>query len=154
MEKFDWKNIDLEELDNDEALNKRLTKLHTEVVGEVDKYNSPGFDPTPAQARTVSVMKGLGMSTKEIGDILLIEDSLLKLYYKRELSGASPYVNLAVAKVALSMALSGQSADMTKFWLKTQAGWRETNNIELTGANGAPLELTTAKATLLGTLAD
>lgn len=152
MEKFDWNAIDIDDLDDEDNINERLKTIHDAVIKseKVDKYNSPGFEPTTAQSKTVSIMTGLGMSPKEISDILVIEESLLKMYYNRELSGASPYVNLAVAKVALRMALSGQSADMTKFWLKSRAGWRETSNVELTGKDGGPLELSTAKSVLLG----
>lgn len=154
MEVFDWRNINIEELDNDDEVKARINKIHKEVVGgaKIDKLNSPGFEPTPAQSKSVSVMTGLGMTPAQISDILLIEESLLKVYYKRELAGASPYVNLAVAKKALEMALSGQHPDMTKFWLKTRAGWRETNNVELTGKDGGPIEVSGAKATLMAGL--
>lgn len=50
----------------------------------------------------------------------------------------------AIAKVAhgcLAAALSGSAADRF-FYLKTQAGWRETNRTELTGKDGGPLEVT------------
>jgi hypothetical protein len=99
-------------------------------------------------------MTGLGMKAKQISDILLIEEKLLNTFYKRELAGASPYVNLAVSKKALEMALSGNHPEMTKFWLKTQAGWRETNNVEITGKDGGAIEINSAKATLLQGLGD
>jgi hypothetical protein len=154
MEVFNWNSINIEELEQDEVVTRRLNEIHKEVVGaaKVDKKNSPGFDPTPTQSKSVSVMTGLGMTPSQISDILVIEESLLKAYYKRELAGASPYVNLAVAKKALEMALSGQHPDMTKFWLKTRAGWRETNNVELTGKDGGPIEVSGAKATLMAGL--
>lgn len=154
MEAFDWKAINLADLDDPEIVKKRMDKIHREVTHskQVNKDGSPGFDPGPTQSKQVSVMTALGMSPREISDILLIEDKLLKMYYKRELAGASPYVNLAVAKRALEMAMSGQHPDMTKFWLKSRAGWRETNTVELTGKDGGPIELSGAKAALLGGL--
>lgn len=154
MEVFNWNSINIEELEQDEVVSRRLNEIHKQVVGavKVDKKNSPGFEPTPAQSKSVSVMTGLGMTPAQISDILVIEESLLKQFYKRELAGASPYVNLAVSKKALEMALSGNHPDMTKFWLKTRAGWRETNNVEITGKDGGAIEINSAKATLMAGL--
>lgn len=151
MEKFEWSGINIDDLEDDDKVKARLSKIHNQVVSseKVNKEGSPGFDPSPTQSKTVSVMTGLGMSPKEISDILLIEEKILKLFYIRELAGASPYVNLAVAKKALEMALSGQHPDMTKFWLKARAGWKETNNVELTGKEGGAIEVSGAKATLM-----
>lgn len=151
MEVFSWNSINVSELDNDDVVKRRLADIHHKVTRAemVDKKNSPGFDPTPAQSKSVSVMTGLGMTPGQISDILLIEEKLLKKFYNRELAGAAPYVNLAVSKKALEMALSGNHPDMTKFWLKTRAGWKETNNIELTGKDGGAIEINSAKATLL-----
>lgn len=43
-----------------------------------------------------------------------------------------------VANGLLQMAKAGDTASAI-FYLKTQAGWRETNRTELTGADGSPL---------------
>ena len=45
----------------------------------------------------------------------------------------------AVAKGLLQQALAGDKA-AAMFYLKTQAGWRETNIQEITGANGTTLQ--------------
>jgi hypothetical protein len=37
------------------------------------------------------------------------------------------------------MAISGQHPAATFFWLKTRAGWRETDRLEHTGPNGQPV---------------
>jgi hypothetical protein len=154
MEPFNWNSINVQELEDDASVKNRLSRIHSQVTKaeQVNKLNSPGFDPGPTQSKTICVMTGLGMSIKQISDILLIEEKMLKLFYKRELEGAAPYVNLAVSKKALEMALSGNHPEMTKFWLKTQAGWRETSNVEVTGKDGGAIEINSAKATLLAGL--
>ena len=45
----------------------------------------------------------------------------------------------AVAKGLLQKARNGDTASAI-FYLKTQAGWRETSRTEITGANGGPIE--------------
>lgn len=47
-----------------------------------------------------------------------------------------------VTKTAYTMAKSGKHPLMTRFWLKTQERWRETDRLELTGANGGPVKTT------------
>lgn len=154
MDAFNWSSINIPDLEDDVSVKNRLARIHSQVTKseQVNKHNSPGFDPGPTQSKSISVMTGLGMSPRQISDILLIEEKLLKKFYARELAGAAPYVNLAVSKKALEMALSGQHPDMTKFWLKTQAGWRETSNVEITGKDGGAIEINSAKATLLAGL--
>lgn len=53
----------------------------------------------------------------------------------------------AIANIGQSLlkkALSGDTASMT-FYLKTQAGWKETSGVELTGKDGAPVSVVTRK---------
>ena len=41
-----------------------------------------------------------------------------------------------MAQTAYNLAKSGKCPVMTMFWLKTQAGWRETSRLEHAGAVG------------------
>lgn len=45
-----------------------------------------------------------------------------------------------IESVAYKMAKSGKNTAMTTFYLKTRAGYRETQRVELTGRNGGPIE--------------
>lgn len=57
-----------------------------------------------------------------------------------------------VAKVAqglIQKALSGDTASAI-FFLKTQARWRETERHEITGADGAPLEVVRIERVIVG----
>lgn len=49
----------------------------------------------------------------------------------------------AVCRTGWDMAVSGQSPTMTIFFLKTQAGFKETTILEHTGANGEPIRTKT-----------
>jgi hypothetical protein len=51
----------------------------------------------------------------------------------------------AVAQTLFKMASSGQCPAATIFWMKTRAGWRETNVVMHSGPEGGPIEFSHAK---------
>jgi AraC-like DNA-binding protein len=69
-----------------------------------------------------------------------ISEKTLRRCFKAELELAAATANAVVANMAYAMASSGKEPAMTMFWLKTRAGWRETQitqNQQL-DANGNP----------------
>lgn len=114
-------------------------------------HNSPGFRPSKTQGRMVARLRSLGTPINEIALVLDIEVSLLKFYYKYELDTAKVRTVASVAQTALTMALSGQSEVMTKFWLKTQGGWTEKEQIDHTGIDAAADEARAAREKLAAT---
>lgn len=124
-------------------------RLHWKDKVPATSHNSPGFKPTRGQAVQVEKMRALGLNTREISLVLQIEKSLLEFYYSYELKTAKLRTNVAVAKVALTMALSGADSDMTRFWLKTQAGWKEKDVVEHEGLDAVADEAKAARAKLL-----
>ena len=131
------------------ALPEWAANASEAVVREANVKGSPGFDPSPEQAHQVEQMVALGMADQEISAILRIEPKLLQKYYKYELETARGRINQAVARIALQMALSGALPDMTRFWLKTRAGWKETKVTEITGKDGGAIEFMETKRRLL-----
>lgn len=141
---FDWDSLGLGDSEDPKEVSKRLDKIHQDMLAAqgIDykpQKNSPGFNPTPAQAREVAVMACLGIDAKDIALVLNIEEKVLRLYYDKELKVSKNLANAMVARVALRMAMSGAMPDMTKFWLKAQAGWKETSHVDLT-SKGDKLE--------------
>jgi transposase len=67
---------------------------------------------------------------------MLERDAELSERYKRGKSRA-------ISEVAQGLLQKARDGDTVSaiFYLKTQAGWRETNRQELTGADGAPLNV-------------
>lgn len=154
---FDWDALGIGDEEDPTIVKARLDKIHNELlkakgIDPVPTKNSPGFNPSVAQARQVSVMACLGLDSKDIALVLNIEHKMLKLYYERELRVTMNIANAMVARQALQMALSGRNPDMTKFWLKAKAGWRETTGVDIT-SNGKTLGEATAKDKLRDTLA-
>lgn len=146
---FDWDSLGLGEQEDPAVVKARLDQLHLQLledrgIATTPGKNSPGFEPTAAQAREVSVMACLGLDPKDIALVLNIELKLLKFYYGKELTVSMNLANAMVARQALRMAMSGNSPDMTKFWLKTRAGWTETSKMDLT-TNGKDINNATAK---------
>jgi hypothetical protein len=41
---------------------------------------------------------------------------------------------------------------MVKFWLKTRAGWKETKEVQMTGANGGPILFAEVKSSFLNAI--
>jgi hypothetical protein len=121
----------LEELSNAVSLEESRAHwakpLPTKIAATL---KSPGFAPCTVQARQVESLVALGMTTEEISKSLLIDKKLLEFYYDRELNIGAVMVNAKVGVVALKMAMSGDCPEMTKFWLKSRAGWKETAVIE------------------------
>ena len=122
--------------------------ISEQLISQANLKGSPGFDPGFEQAKQVEQMTALGMSSTDIAAVLRIEPKLLTKFYDYEINTASHRINQAVAKIALQQALSGNS-DMTKFWLKTRAGWKETKTTELVGANGGPIAFSEVKQKML-----
>lgn len=147
---FNWEDLNLPEVESPEATKSRLDRLYKEQMADagvkltVDK-GSPGFNPSVGQSREVSVMAALGLEANEIALVLNIDEKILKRYYKRELGVSGKISNLVVARKALEMASSGRFPDMTKFWLKSRAKWKETSGLEITGKDGGPVEVSSAR---------
>ena len=150
MAVFNWEDLGLPEYEDTGAMAKRLDELHATIlaakgVGTKPEKNSPGFTASVAQAREVAVMSCLGIEPKDIALILNIEEKILKLYYVKELKVSANIANAMVARQALVMAMSGRFPDMTKFWLKSRAKWKETSSMEISGPDGGPMEFGSAK---------
>jgi hypothetical protein len=146
-----------EEVSNYDILHRGREHWHKDPPQEVKQAiakqlkktgdNSTGFAPSNLQARQVGSLLGLGMTTKEVADCLIIDEKLLRFYYKHEIETAVALVNAKVGHVALKMALKGDSPSSTQFWLKTRAGWKETQVVE---SKVEITEVTSAREKLLG----
>lgn len=76
-------------------------------------------------AAVVAELAAGGRSENVICAILNIRPGQLRKHYYNELTHASEIANARVASTALAMATSGASEQMTKFWLKSRAKWRD-----------------------------
>jgi hypothetical protein len=104
----------------------------------------PQVELTPEQIAQVETLASV-LSQEQIADYLGIAKSTFQAILDRDPVVFGHYKkgkSKAIASVAqglLKKALSGDTASAI-FYLKTQAGWKETNVQEHTGANGSALQ--------------
>jgi len=87
------------------------------------------YNPTDDDYGKVEEMVTIGLDQHTIAKIMGISIATLVKYYAHTLSTAREKRTASVAGVAYKMAMSGESASMTTFWLKTQGGWTPKQHI-------------------------
>ena len=100
--------------------------------------NKNSHVPTDENREMVVMMSANGVKHKEQAQILGTNDNTLRQYYRRELDYGKTRANARVAGALFSKAMEGNVTAQI-FWLKSQAGYREADRLELTGANGKSL---------------
>ena len=118
---------------------------------------NPPHAPTDAERQQVETMSAYGIPQEEIARVIGIDPKTLRLHYRDELDTGMTKANSRVAQFlfnaasgnAVKLGPNGQPttsatyADCIRasmFWAKTRMGWRETDRMELTGANGGPMQ--------------
>ena len=88
-------------------------------------------------------MAGIGLKHDQIAKIIGISDETLRKYYTEELETAAAKMNAQVAQNLFSIATGkGVGAVASAiFWMKTRGGWREVERKEITGKDGAAIQL-------------
>ena len=79
------------------------------------------------------MMSGMGIVCEDIARVIGISEPTMRKHYRSELETGFIYANAQVAQ-----SLFRQATDKTKpnviaaiFWLKTRAGWKEAQSLEL-----------------------
>jgi hypothetical protein len=92
----------------------------------------------------VDAYASCGTESAHIAAVLGIDAKTLRKHYAAELDVAAIKANAAVGRTAFLMATGGprrlwQKAvpSMTIFWLKTRMGWKDTTQLQHTGAVGS-----------------
>lgn len=62
-----------------------------------------------------------------------ISENTLTKHFQWELTHGKMMQNVRMGGVAFAMGMSGRHPDMTRFWLRTQAGWSEKVDIQVNG---------------------
>jgi hypothetical protein len=97
-------------------------------------------EPTNQTIELVSLHATIGTPQDVIADILDIDAKTLRKHYRKQLDHSTARANATVGGALFNKAKNGDTAAMI-FWMKTRAGWRETQNLEHTGPGGAPLSI-------------
>ena len=101
----------------------------------------PPFKPTDAERKQVEAMSGYGLPIEQIA--VLVRDGIdadtLRKHFAQELVSGKAKANSGVGRTLFQKAMGGDTAAMI-WWSKTQMRWKEVQQHEITGADGAPIE--------------
>jgi hypothetical protein len=106
-----------------------LSAKHMAAGGKKSRRTTTKYIPTDDDYKKVEEMVLIGLDQHTISKIMGVSIGTLHKYYKHTLETAREQRTAKVAGVAYEMAMSGESAAMTTFWLKTQAGWTPKQHI-------------------------
>jgi hypothetical protein len=96
--------------------------------------------PTEDSRKLVKTLSAVGIRYVDIALKLDITDDTLRKYYKAELELGRIDANAQLGNTLFQQAKKGNTTALI-FWLKTRAGWKETQVNELTGADGSDIRL-------------
>ena len=111
------------------------------------------FMPTEEQRYSVSLMASIGIPQKSIALALTISEPTLLKNFSEELKTGRVRT---IAKVADSLVRQALAGNMTAaiFYLKTQAGWKESQAIEISGGGTVNLDVRKMSAVTLKEILD
>ena len=98
----------------------------------------PLFIKKDEDKKTVEALAIAGVTQRLIAQIVKISEPTLRKHFREELDTSKARANAVISQALFKNAKDGNVAAQI-FWLKTQAGWRETNYHELTGKDGDKL---------------
>ena len=110
---------------------------------EVKWRRTEDSPPTDADRYQVQSMAGLGLKNDQIAIIMNMSLSHLQTIYQEDLYIGRAKGVAQVAGVLFEMATDKEHPNETKFYLKTQAGWREATQIEFPDKDGNPQDIST-----------
>ena len=100
-----------------------------------------GFKPTDSERKQVEALSGYGLPIEQIA--VLVRDGIhvetLRKHFATELVAGKAKANSGVGRTLFQKAMGGDTAAMI-WWSKTQMRWKEVQQHEITGADGAPIE--------------
>lgn len=93
-------------------------------------------EPTKATREVVKLHTMVGTDQRVIADILDIDPKTLRKHYRAELDQSKARANAQIGGALFKKASAGDTTAMI-FWMKTQAGWKETSVNEHTSPDGS-----------------
>jgi hypothetical protein len=91
------------------------------------------FEPTEDQRRTVKALSGYGVPQDGIAIHIGVDPKTLRKHFRDELDRGSVEATAKVAQTLFHLATVEKNVASVIFWMKARAGWREKQQIELSG---------------------
>lgn len=89
-------------------------------------------EPTKESLKVARTLSAVGITYEDIANKLDISSDTLVKYYKKELDAGRVDANASIGQTLFQQAKDGNTSAAI-FWLKTRAGWKETQTTEHTG---------------------
>lgn len=103
---------------------------------ETSSPGAPPHEPTRATRELVQLHTMVGTRQEAIASIIGIDPKTLRKYYRDELDQSKAKANATIGGALFNKAKSGDTTAMI-FWMKTQAGWKETSVSEHISPDGS-----------------
>ncbi len=100
------------------------------------------YVPTERDRQWVETMAACGTPQEEMCKAVNISLKTLRKAFRTELDTSATKANANVAQSLYRKALGKGMGSVTAaiFWLKTRAGWKETDRLEMTDGDGQPIK--------------
>lgn len=97
------------------------------------KMGRPPYTPTEKDRTQVKMLSGMGVTCADIALFLEISEPTMRKYYQHELDIGFVQANAQVAQSLFKQATDKDKPNVIAaiFWLKTRAGWKEAQTLEL-----------------------
>jgi hypothetical protein len=105
------------------------------------KAGRPSYRPTEKERKMVESMAAYSIKQRDIALAMGLSPMTLRKHFATEIAVARIKANARVSETAFNLAISGKCPAATVFWLKCQAGWRETMQLEHMGEDGGPMQI-------------
>lgn len=112
------------------------------------------YEPDDATRKMVRALAGYGIPQQDMCRVVInpetskpIDLKTLRRVFREELDTGEVQANAKVAESLFKHATGTGKGAVTAaiFWLKTRAGWKPTERVEHTGADGVPLHPAAAR---------
>ena len=127
--------------DNQEKTEKE-NRIKGKNGGARPGAGRPPFVPSDDERKQVEALSGYGLPQEQIA--ILIRGGIgldtLREHFATELVSGKAKANGQVGKTLFQKAMGGDTAAMI-WWSKAQMRWAETQKLEHTGTDGAPIEI-------------
>jgi len=109
------------------------------------------FEPTESERKQVEALSGYGLPIEQIAVLVRdgIDTDTLRKHFAQELISGKAKANGQVGKTLFQKVMAGDTTAAI-WWSKTQMRWKEVQQHEITGADGAPIEFRKIERVVVG----
>jgi hypothetical protein len=108
------------------------------MTNENNDVGRPPYIKKDDDAKLVEALTIAGVTQTLVAQIVKISEPTLRKNFRKELDTSKARANAIISQALFKKAKDGNVIAQI-FWLKTQAGWKERNALELTGKDGDKL---------------